>query len=326
MCLLAAARERAAMLACARWQGAPVPAPVPRSTPLIPFAALCLALPQTQQDEDAHMSLREILATPRGRVTVACDALALIGMAPFVVIEVGGCGWFKGAAAWASAVLLLQTGCWWCGAWHCQPAGPDQPSVRPGLLLHTLLARCARCALVCQVSTMAAYGWGWATVWNVLDAATYAIQASARAAEEGRQQRAAHVLAWPASSPFRQATASQPHLAPPPCPPLLWAPCPPACLPRLPALASVAQVAIIVMHLGRLNISSDYLSILAAAQCILLLLRWAGWVRAWPHEVRSVSCPQLAPFLLPLSLQRQTGRPQGSDPSRVATLPSTHSF
>ena len=30
------------------------------------------------------------------------------------------------------------------------------------------------------------------------------------------------------------------------------------------------------MHLGRVNISSDYLSILAAAQCILLLLRWVG--------------------------------------------------
>ena len=47
------------------------------------------------QDEDAHMTLRQILATSRGRITVACDLLALVGMAPFVVIEVGamrGCG------------------------------------------------------------------------------------------------------------------------------------------------------------------------------------------------------------------------------------------
>lgn len=40
------------------------------------------------QDEDSHMSLREILATPRGRATVACDILSLVAMTPFVVIEV----------------------------------------------------------------------------------------------------------------------------------------------------------------------------------------------------------------------------------------------
>ena len=33
------------------------------------------------------------------------------------------------------------------------------------------------------------------------------------------------------------------------------------------------QVAVVVMHLGRLSISSDWLSILAAALCILLLFR-----------------------------------------------------
>ncbi|KAL4438682.1 hypothetical protein ABPG77_006286 [Micractinium sp. CCAP 211/92] len=98
------------------------------------------------QDEDTKMSLRQILATPRGRATVACDILSLIGMAPFLVIE---------------------------------------------------------------VSTILAYGaWGWATIWNVVDVATYSI-----------------------------------------------------------------QIAIVVQHLGRLNISSDYLSILAAVQCILLLFR-----------------------------------------------------
>lgn len=35
----------------------------------------------------------------------------------------------------------------------------------------------------------------------------------------------------------------------------------------------IIQLAVVVMHLGRLSISSDWLSILAAAQCILLLFR-----------------------------------------------------
>jgi hypothetical protein len=40
------------------------------------------------QDEDTHLSLRELLATSRGRITVACDAVALLAMTPFVIIEV----------------------------------------------------------------------------------------------------------------------------------------------------------------------------------------------------------------------------------------------
>lgn len=46
-------------------------------------AAACLV-----QDEDTHLSLRELLATSRGRITVACDAVALLAMTPFVIIEV----------------------------------------------------------------------------------------------------------------------------------------------------------------------------------------------------------------------------------------------
>lgn len=56
--------------------------------PALPRPAL--APPSTlSQDEDTHLSLREILGTARGRLTVACNILALVGMAPFVVIEVG---------------------------------------------------------------------------------------------------------------------------------------------------------------------------------------------------------------------------------------------
>lgn len=72
-----------------------------------------------------------------------------------------------------------------------------------------------------------------------------------------------------------------PHVTnpPPKPPPLLCNARTPAPLPTLQQqnvndLATYAiQVAIAVMHLGRLSISSDWLSILAAAQCILLLLR-----------------------------------------------------
>ncbi|KAI3431652.1 hypothetical protein D9Q98_004699 [Chlorella vulgaris] len=107
------------------------------------------------QDEDTHLSLRELLATSRGRITVACDAVALLAMTPFVIIE---------------------------------------------------------------VSTMVAYGLlGWATVWNVLDACTY-----------------------------------------------------------------IVQIAVVMMHVGRLNINSDWLSILAATQCVLLLFRLQYFSRVFP--------------------------------------------
>ncbi|KAH7624970.1 hypothetical protein Ndes2526B_g00345 [Nannochloris sp. 'desiccata'] len=98
------------------------------------------------QDEESSLSLRELLQTPRGRLTVACDFLSLIGMTPFVLIE---------------------------------------------------------------ISTIAAYGIkGWATAWNILDTLTYFL-----------------------------------------------------------------QISIVTMHLGRLDISSGWLSIAAATQCILLLFR-----------------------------------------------------
>lgn len=67
------------------------------------------------QDEDTALSLEELLSTPRGRLTVLCDLLCLLGMLPFVFIE---------------------------------------------------------------AATVSAYGVkGWATTWNLLDAATYINQA-----------------------------------------------------------------------------------------------------------------------------------------------------
>lgn len=44
-------------------------------------------------------SLGELLSTPRGRATVACDFLALIGMALFLVIEASLKSGSRGVAA-----------------------------------------------------------------------------------------------------------------------------------------------------------------------------------------------------------------------------------
>ena len=98
------------------------------------------------QDEDPTFSLRELLQTSRGKITVACDIISLLAMIPFVAIE---------------------------------------------------------------VSTVIAYGiHGWATYWNILDMATYFL-----------------------------------------------------------------QIFIVTSHLGRIHVSSGWLSIAAATQCIFLLFR-----------------------------------------------------
>ena len=39
------------------------------------------------QDEDLDASLPELIHTPSGAATVACDMLALLGMMPFLYIE-----------------------------------------------------------------------------------------------------------------------------------------------------------------------------------------------------------------------------------------------
>jgi len=134
------------------------------------------------------MSLRELLSTARGRATVACNILALIGMAPFLVIE---------ASAGSASVsqVVSEAGSWAClrglGRSPCLfnlrdfllPAAPacspligtlaaGVPFQGPG----PLPASCLLPLACFQGSTIAAYGWGWATAWNLLDTATYAIQ------------------------------------------------------------------------------------------------------------------------------------------------------
>eukprot|EP00878_Enallax_costatus_P003598 GHUV01003812.1.p1 GENE.GHUV01003812.1~~GHUV01003812.1.p1 ORF type:complete len:573 (+),score=199.32 GHUV01003812.1:368-2086(+) len=108
---------------------------------LIAFSVFMLVF----QDEDISLSLPQLLTYPSGIVTVVCEILALVAMAPFVIIELG---------------------------------------------------------------SMQAYAGGWLSLWNALDVFTYSL-----------------------------------------------------------------QVAISVMHLGRLYLASGWLSVLVAFQCVLLWFR-----------------------------------------------------
>jgi hypothetical protein len=58
------------------------------------------------QDEDASLSLRELLQTSRGKLTVACDFLSLIGMTPFVFIEFSTI-YAYGIKGWATSWNIL---------------------------------------------------------------------------------------------------------------------------------------------------------------------------------------------------------------------------
>lgn len=88
---------------------------------LVSFNAFVIAF----QDEDLSLSLRQLLASPRGRATVAAELLALVGMAPFLLLELGtlpayGVGWVD---LWNAldastyfiqiAITVMHLGRWW---------------------------------------------------------------------------------------------------------------------------------------------------------------------------------------------------------------------
>lgn len=58
------------------------------------------------QDEDASLSLSQLLQTTRGRITVACDVISLVAMAPFVAIEVSTVAAY-GVRGWATYWNIL---------------------------------------------------------------------------------------------------------------------------------------------------------------------------------------------------------------------------
>lgn len=107
--------------------------------------------------------------------------------------------------------------------------------------------------------------------------------------------------------PERDAPGTPAHLLAPSCHP-----------PSLPPPQNVndmatyiIQVAVVVMHIGRLSISSDWLSILASAQCILLLFRLQYFSRQ-EHQVSVEG-----------GLGRRAGRVSGGQAGCRAVLPVT---
>jgi hypothetical protein len=73
------------------------------------------------QDEDLSHSLRQLLASRRGRITVAAELLALVGMAPFLLLE-GGTMFAYGPAQWLDAWNALDLFTYAAQVW---PAAAD---------------------------------------------------------------------------------------------------------------------------------------------------------------------------------------------------------
>ena len=72
-----------------------------------------------RQDEDTRLSLPELAATPWGAASLAFEALALAGMAPFLYIE---------------AVTLREYGLrGWCSAWNTMDIVAYAVQARPRL-------------------------------------------------------------------------------------------------------------------------------------------------------------------------------------------------
>lgn len=71
---------------------------------LVSFYAFTIAF----QDEDASLSFSQLLQTTRGKISILCNILSLIGMAPFLAIEVGTMKAY-GLFGWATAWNLLDT-------------------------------------------------------------------------------------------------------------------------------------------------------------------------------------------------------------------------
>ena len=68
----------------------PTGLPFPTSAPpthrrFVPFYAFLIAF----QGEELSLSLRELLQSTRGRLAVGAELLALVGMAPFLLLEAG---------------------------------------------------------------------------------------------------------------------------------------------------------------------------------------------------------------------------------------------
>ena len=152
------------------------------------------------QDEDVRLSLPQLAATPWGAASLACEALALAGMAPFLYIE---------------------------------------------------------------AATLREYGLrGWVSAWNVMDIIAYAVQA-----RPPHTVCLARRISWSArdfSLLGQLPLATSQNL--------------PACV----SLCACVQIVIAVMHLGRLRLASNTLSVLVAFQVLLLWVKAQYFARRGP--------------------------------------------
>lgn len=126
------------------------------------------------QDEDLGSSLHDLLRTARGRVTVAAEIMALVGMAPFLLLEVGtisayGFGWLGACGGVRTACCRMPT-CWANGTQRdCGlPGGQLDSGLRSaGRISAKARSRNVLLLLSCPSP---------ADLWNSLDMLTYCTQ------------------------------------------------------------------------------------------------------------------------------------------------------
>lgn len=94
------------------------------------------------QGEDPHDSLHQLLRTPWGAVAVAADALCLLGMLPFLLLEASsmwayGRGWLAAWSVLNATSVALQVGVAGKACMSCM-RGPGEARV----VCHTPLRHC----------------------------------------------------------------------------------------------------------------------------------------------------------------------------------------
>lgn len=207
--------------------------------------------PLAPQDENTDVTLAELARTPWGAAALACEALALVGMAPFLYIE---------------------------------------------------------------AATLREYGpRAWTSAWNAMDVVAYAVQArrgppAQRACRLRAGARRAACIRRPGRGTDGMPAAC---VCQPGCRPAVRAPDPPRVrrARASDARARAPQIAITVMHLGRLGLASNTLSVLVAFQVLLL------WVKA-QYFARQAPTPLFSPV---------SGTGAGSSGTHVCVCPvATH--
>ena len=117
------------------------------------------------QDENLSLSLKELLQTPRGRLELAAHALAIVGMTPFLLLEMGTIpaygifGWLDAWNVLDICTYTIQVG---AGVWR-----------RRRLLVLGGTGGALGCGFL---SGTPVWSWQPAVVWAVQPAAVYISQ------------------------------------------------------------------------------------------------------------------------------------------------------